>query len=80
MSVIIAHRHFDLSTEEAMVERENQEALISKPALLSEIKQLKAKPNTIALAVNGTWFPVNYCSFVFSFLLILTHILTFLIR
>ncbi|KAE9547707.1 hypothetical protein FO519_009083 [Halicephalobus sp. NKZ332] len=60
VSIIIAHRHFDLQPEEAMLEEANGLVRLSKPYPLKEIEDKGATPNILKCTSDGEWFPVGY--------------------
>jgi len=68
VSVIKAHRHFDLAGWEVMAESEKGDGTagsITTPIPLEEAAKLGAVPNVVALGGSGgsgqlQWFPVNY--------------------
>jgi len=60
---IKAHRHFDLSDDEAMLEEPAKDCPLgsdTRPVLLQRIAELEAKPSVLALAPNGHWSPVQF--------------------
>uniref|UniRef100_A0AC34FUI8 Uncharacterized protein n=1 Tax=Panagrolaimus sp. ES5 TaxID=591445 RepID=A0AC34FUI8_9BILA len=57
---VIAHKHFNLADNEAMLETTVGDARISKPAELSMIDASNAKPNLISCNGDNTWYPVSF--------------------
>ena len=57
---IVAHRHFQLSADEVMLETQEQNCSVAKPIKLCELKKIRAVPNIIALGKDHQWYPVNY--------------------
>lgn len=60
---IKAHRHFDLSPNEAMLEQPDGDprgGTSIRPVARAKIAQLGARPNVIAMGPKRHWYPVNY--------------------
>ena len=58
--IVLAHRHFKLAKTEAMLERSEGVAWISKPVELDQLKLFGAVPNQLVCVEPNKWYPVGY--------------------
>lgn len=61
VAVALAHRHFDLSNDEAMLEVEkNPHEYVATPELLTKIANIGVYPTVIKYGDDGRWYPITY--------------------
>ncbi|KAI1701504.1 hypothetical protein DdX_16047 [Ditylenchus destructor] len=60
VNVMVAHRHFDLEENEAMLEEQVGEDRIAKPVPLKEIYKKGAYPDLFHCSKDGKWSPVGF--------------------
>uniref|UniRef100_A0A914CGM6 Uncharacterized protein n=1 Tax=Acrobeloides nanus TaxID=290746 RepID=A0A914CGM6_9BILA len=58
--VIIAHRHFNLAQDEAMLETLEGKSRVSRPVSWENIASMGAFPNVITCTRENQWYPVGY--------------------
>lgn len=72
VGVAIAHRHFDLGPDEAMMETTKPNLSVTQPYRLAEIEKLGGIPTAFKYGEDGWWYPIQYgmSNFTLEFLII----------